>query len=377
MQPKGYRAFMPAPLPPDPPIEISGELQSRLSQADLALGRLDGAVQILPDPDLFVLMYIRKEAVLSSQIEGTQSSLQDLLAAEAQIWRPDDPKDVGEVINYVHAMNYGLEQLAELPVSASLVRSIHAQLLSGVRGSTLAPGELRTEQNWIGQPGSTPHEAVFVPPPPHAVANAMEHWERFLHEPGDLPVLIWIGLIHAQFETIHPFSDGNGRVGRLLVALLLCEQKVLQQPVLYISYYLKQWRSQYYEELQSVRDRGTWEQWLSFFLQGIAEVSKQAAETIRHILALRERHREAIAQNLSYAAGKGHIVLEYLYRHPIVSVRDIQNLVGVTYAAANRLVKQLETLGILQEWTGQTRNRRFIYWEYVTLFHEDAHSQME
>jgi Fic family protein len=368
LQPGGYHAFMPTSLPPDPPVQLTGELQKLLSQANLALGRLDGSIQTLPNPDLFVLMYVRKEAVLSSQIEGTQSSLQDLLAAEAQVLAPDRPRDVGEVVNYVRAMNYGLERLAELPVSIRLIREIHARLLEGGRGSRLKPGELRQRQNWLGPVGCLLEEATFIPPPPAEVPTALAMLERFLHYDDSLPLLIRIGLAHAQFETIHPFLDGNGRVGRLLITFLLCEQEVLSEPVLYLSYYFKRYRSDYYERLQAVRDVGDWESWLAFFLRGVTEVSAQAAETARRILLLRETHRTLITEHLGRAAANGHRVLEYLYRHPIVAVHDVEMLTGVTYAAANRLVRKLETHGILTEITGQSRNRRFRYDEYVQLF---------
>ena len=369
-QPTGYRAFIPASLPPNPPVKITGELQALLSQADLALGRLDGSIQTLPQPDLFVLMYIRKEAVLSSQIEGTQSSLQDLLAAEARIFTPNQPNDVDEVVNYVSAMNHGISRLSELPVSIRLIREIHTKLLQGVRGFHLTPGEVRTSQNWIGPAGCTLNEAVFVPPPPHQVMQDMSQLERFIHADTALPLLVKIGLVHAQFETIHPFLDGNGRVGRLLITFLLCEQKVLLKPVLYLSYFFKQHRQQYYEELQSVRDSGTWEQWLTFFLSGIVEVSRQATETARRILALREEHRRVITDNFGRAAGNGHRVLEYIYRHPIVSVGDVQGLIETTYPAANGLVARLVKHGILHEFTGQARNRRFMYKSYIDLFHD-------
>ena len=369
-QPTGYRAFVPAPLPPNPPIRITGELQALLSQADLALGRLDGSIQTLPQPDLFVLMYIRKEAVLSSQIEGTQSSLQDLLAAEARIFAPNRPNDVDEVVNYISAMNHGISRLSELPVSIRLIREIHTKLLQGVRGSHLTPGEVRTSQNWIGPAGCTLHEALFVPPPPHQVMQDMSQLERFIHADTALPLLVKIGLVHAQFETIHPFLDGNGRVGRLLITFLLCEQKVLLKPVLYLSYFFKQHRQQYYEELQSVRDNGTWEQWLTFFLSGIVEVSRQATETARRILALREEHRRVITDNFGRAAGNGHRVLEHIYEHPIVSVGDVQGLTETTYTAANDLVARLVKHGILHEFTGQARNRRFMYKSYIDLFHD-------
>ncbi|MEW6139568.1 MAG: Fic family protein [Thermodesulfobacteriota bacterium] len=369
-QPTGYRAFIPAPLPPNPPVALTGVLQQVLSEADRALGRLDGSIQTLPNPDLFVYMYVRKEAVLSSQIEGTQSSLQDLLAAEAQILGADRRKDVDEVVNYVRAMNYGLARLSGLPVSVRLIREIHERLLTGVRGSRLAPGELRRTQNWIGPSGCTLSEATFVPPPPQDVPQALGDLENFLHSKSDLPLLIKVGLAHSQFETIHPFLDGNGRIGRLLITFLLCESQVLLKPVLYLSYYFKRYRQAYYERLQAVRDAGAWEDWLIFFLRGVAEVSAQATETARRILILREEHRASITEYLGRAAGNGHRVLEHLYQNPVVSANEVKALIGTSYPAANLLVAKLVDLGILNEITGQARNRRFRYDSYIRLFDE-------
>jgi Fic family protein len=367
-QPAGYRAFIPAPLPPDPPVNLDGELQVLLSHADRALGRLDGSIKTLPNPDLFVFMYVRKEAVLSSQIEGTQSSLQDVLDAEAKIHDADRPQDVDEVVNYVRAMNYGIARLDDFPVSIRLIREIHAKLLENVRGAHLTPGELRTSQNWIGPGGCKLNEATFVPPPPDQVAEHLSDLERFLHTDARLPLLVKIGLAHVQFETIHPFLDGNGRIGRLLISFLLCEQRVLLKPVLYLSHYFKRHRQLYYERLQAVRDEGAWEAWLAFFLQGVNEVSEQATETARQILSLRENHRRVITNTLGRAAGNGHRVLDHLYEHPTVSVADIKKLTGTTYPAANELVARLEEEGILNEITGQTRNRKFRYQKYIDLF---------
>ena len=369
-QPTGYRAFIPAPLPPVPPVQITGEIQRLLSEADRALGRLDGSIQTLPNPDLFVFMYVRKEAVLSSQIEGTQSSLNDLLAAEASILSPDQPKDVDEVVNYVRAMNYGLNRLHELPLSVRLIREIHGELLRGVRGSLLTPGELRRSQNWIGPGGCNLMDAAFVPPPPEEVPAALSEVERFLHAPTDLPALLQIGLAHVQFETIHPFLDGNGRVGRLLITFYLCERGILQKPVLYLSHYFKKHRAAYYDHLQAVRDTGDWERWLIFFLRGVIEVSAQATETARRILALREEHRGAVTAHLARAAANGHRVLEHLYERPIVSVADIQALLSTTYPAASNVVNRLASLGILREITGYRRNRLFRYESYIQLFSE-------
>lgn len=367
-QPQGYRAFIPAPLPPQPPLSLGGEPQGLLSAADRALGRLDGSVLTLPNPDLFVFMYVRKEAVLSSQIEGTQSSLQDVLAAEAQLFELDLPRDVDEVLNYVRAMNHGLARLPELPVSVRLIREIHAELMRDVRGGRLQPGELRTSQNWIGPGGSTLATATFVPPPHHVVPEALGDLEKFLHDTDSLPPLVKIALAHVQFETIHPFLDGNGRVGRLLITFLLTERGVLHKPVLYLSHYFKQHRQDYYDHLQAVRERGAWEAWLAFFLRGVIEVAGEAADTARRILQLREQHRAAITAQLGRAAGNGHKVLEALYDRPIVSVHDVRKLTGTTYAAANGLVARLVKLGVLGEMTGYARNRRFRYAPYISLF---------
>ena len=369
----GHRAFIPKPLPPDPPVRIEGEFQRLLSDADRALGRLDGSIQTLPNPDLFVFMYVRKEAVLSSQIEGTQSSLQDLLAAEAKILTPNQPNDVEEVVNYVQAMNYGLKRLRESPLSVRLIRDIHKCLLAGTRGSRLTPGELRCDQNWIGPPGCALQNAIFVPPPPGEVAPALAALENFLQHPGNLPALVQIGLAHVQFETIHPFLDGNGRVGRLLITFFLCAQGILQHPVLYLSHYFKQHRGEYYERLQAVRDYGDWEGWFNFFINGVLSVSREAAETARQILDLREKHRQRITEELGRAAGNGHRILEHLYQRPILNVTEIEKFLNITYAGANSLVSRLIDLGLLQEITGKKRHRVFRYAPYLDLFSDTQH----
>lgn len=369
-QSEGYRAFEPKPLPPDPQLDIDGTLQALLSRADRELGRLDGSIQTLPHPDLFVFMYVRKEAVLSSQIEGTQSSLQDVLAAEAKLLESRKTDDALEVIRHIRAMNHGLARLNDLPVSIRLIREIHSELLSDGRGSRLEPGELRRSQNWFGPAGCTLTEATYVPPPPHRITDCLGQLETFLHADDALPALLKIGLAHAQFETIHPFLDGNGRVGRLLITFLLCEREILRQPVLYLSHYFKRNRQEYYEHLQAVRDSGEWEQWLRFFLQGVIEVSAEATETARRILLLREEHRGAITESLGRVAGNGHRVLEYLFDHPIVSVNEVRDLIGTTYPAANDLVAKMEGVGVLQEITGQARHRRYRYGPYVALFQE-------
>jgi Fic family protein len=367
-QREGYSAFIPAPLPPDPPVDMDEELLALLSDADRALGRLDGSIQTLPDPDLFVLMYVRKEAVLSSQIEGTQSSLNDVLEAEAAIADPTRPRDVGEVLNYVDAMNHGLARLRELPISVRLLKEIHAHLLKNVRGAEKQPGELRRSQNWIGPSGATLLDATFVPPPAHEMTNALGEFETFLYSEDPIPALIRIGLAHAQFETIHPFLDGNGRMGRLLITFLLCERGTLLKPVLYLSHYFKRHRATYYELLQSVRDEGDWESWLKFFLRGMAEVSKEATDNARAIVDLRETHRDLIVNEFGRAAGNGLMVLERLYSRPYVSVNQIADATGVTYPAASSLMNKFVEHGLLVELTGQVRNRRFGYTSYISIF---------
>lgn len=365
---QGYRAFIPAPLPPDPPLRIDSEMQGYLSSSDRMLARLDGSIQTLPDPDLFVFMYVRKEAVLSSQIEGTQSSLDDLLKVEAKVFDPNRPYDVDEVLNYVNAMNYGLYRLADLPVSVRLIREIHERLLKDVRGAERQPGELRKTQNWVGPKGALLLDAAFIPPPPDEVPDALEKFENFIHDDGSMPALIKIGLAHAQFETIHPFLDGNGRIGRLLVTFLLCEREILQKPVLYLSHYFRRRRSQYYDLLQAIRDEGDWESWILFFLEGVADVAKEATETARQIVALRESHRRLITENFGRVAGNGLKVLESLYSLPIVTVGKVAAITGVSFTAANQLVNRFVEHELLSEFTGQARNRRFRYNQYIGLF---------
>ncbi len=368
---EGYRAFIPAPLPPDPPIHMSAELMRSLSDADRALGRVDGVASILPNPDLFVAMYVKHEAVFSSQIEGTQSTLEDVLEYEVNPRGASRPKDVEEVVNYVRAMNYGLKRLGELPLSLRLLREIHGELLKGVRGSERTPGEFRHSQNWVGPAGCTLKEAEYVPPPPHEMHTALDNLEKFLHDRTSLPVLIHCGLAHAQFETIHPFLDGNGRVGRLLITLLLCERQVLQRPLLYLSYYLKAHRAKYYDRLMAIRNDGDWEGWLKFFLRGVYEVSRAATDTARAVLSLREQHREAVAQHVS-GSTNGLKLLDYLFEHPLLSVRIAQDALGCSYGTAGTVIQEFEKLEILQEITGRQRNRLYRYEPYVSLFDQQA-----
>jgi Fic family protein len=370
-QATGYAAFIPAPLPPDPPIVMDTELSRLLSEADRVLGRLDGVATVLPNPDLFVSMYVRQEAVLSSQIEGTESTLEDVLQFEVDSKGREFPKDIREVVNYVRAMNYGLERLKTLPLSLRLIREIHGRLLEGVRGSQHTPGEFRTSQNWIGPPGCTLNEATFVPPPVHEMREALDNLEKFLHD-DSFPLLIQCGLAHAQFETIHPFLDGNGRVGRLLITFLLCQKEALGRPLLYLSRYLKERRAQYYERLMAIRNDGDWEGWLKFFVRGVFEVSREATETARNVLRLREEHRRVLSEKSAReklaATPYDLLFLEYLFEQPIVTVRMVERRLNCAFVTADKVVKRFVKLGLLEEMTGFQRNRRFRYAPYVALF---------
>ena len=352
------------------------ELARLLSEADHALGRLDGVTSILPNPDLFVSMYVRHEAVLSSQIEGTQSTLEDVLQFEIDASGQEHPKDVEEVVNYVRAMNYGLKRLEELPLSLRLIREIHGELLKGVRGAHRTPGEFRRSQNWIGPPNCTLATATFVPPPVHEMQDALANLENFLHETAAFPALIVCGLAHAQFETIHPFLDGNGRVGRLLITFLLCQRGILKFPLLYLSHYLKFHRAEYYARLMAVRNDGNWEAWLKFFLKGVGEVSRSATETARRILELRQKHQAVIhrkAANQTNAIG----LLDYLFEQPLVNVRLVEKRLNCAFVTANTLLKQFAEMGIVKEITGGQRNRRYEYSPYLTLFGPEEISTKE
>jgi Fic family protein len=370
-QSSGYSAFVPAPLPPNPPLIMDAELTRLLSEADRSLGRLDGVGLVLPNPDLFVAMYVRQEAVLSSQIEGTQSTLEDVLQFEVDARGVDLPKDIGEVVNYVRAMNYGLRRVEELPLSLRLIREIHYELLAGVRGGNRTPGEFRRSQNWIGPAGAGLSGATFVPPPLPEMHEALDKFEKFLHD-HSLPVLIHCGLIHPQFETIHPFLDGNGRVGRLLITFLLCERKVLHRPLLYLSHYLKAHRAEYYDRLTAIRNDGDWEAWLKFFLRGVEQVSEEAINTARRILMLRDEHSGAINAGMGTSAGSGLRLLDYLYEQPMINIRMVERRLGTSFVTASKLVERFVALGILTEATGGERNRRYVYAPYLALFESSA-----
>lgn len=359
-----YEAYLPPPLPPVPSIDMAS-LFLLLDQANTALGRLDGMSMVLPDPHLFLYMYVRKEAVLSSQIEGTQSSLSDLLLFESE-GAPGAPMDdVTEVSCYVSAMNYGLERLKEFPLSLRLMREIHAKLMNNARGGHKQPGEFRTSQNWIG--GSRPGNARFVPPPPAHLMECLDNFEKFLHdETVKLPVLIKAALAHVQFETIHPFLDGNGRLGRLLVTFILCKEGILREPLLYLSLYLKANRQAYYDQLQSVRETGDWETWIAFFLTGVIETANQATETAQAIVRQFAGDRQRIEQS-----GKATAALlaihTYLQGNPITTTAKLRDACGVSLPTVLRNLTALEALGIVKEITGKERHKIFVYRDYLDL----------
>ena len=360
------QAFVPAPLPPHPSIEWTPELRGKFDQALLALGRLDSVSILLPDTSLFLYMYVRKEAVLSSMIEGTQSSLSDLLMFELD-QEPGVPiDDVREVSNYVAALDHGLRLLKEgLPLSLRLFREIHSVLLTKGRGRNQTPGEFRRSQNWIG--GTRPGNATFVPPPAEVVLECMGKLELFLHDrPEPTPVLLKAALAHVQFETIHPFLDGNGRLGRLLITLLMCEQKVLREPMLYLSLYFKTHRQFYYELLNNVRLNGDWEAWLDFFAEAVTVTATQAVETAQQLLDLSNNDRDKIS-SLGRAAASTLQVHRTLMEHPIATSGWLVEKTGITAATVNKALAHLARLGIVQELTAQKRNRLFSYADYVEI----------
>jgi Fic family protein len=362
------RAFMPPKLPPDPPVELAG-LYQHLDRANQALGRLDGLTTLLPDTKFFLYLYIRKEALLSSQIEGTQSSFSDLLLYEndAEPGVPID--DVEEVSNYVAAMQHGLRRIAGgFPLSLRLIREIHAILLRGGRGANRTPGEFRRSQNWVG--GSRPDNAAFVPPPPERLMECLDSFERFLHdEKHKLPILVEAGLMHVQFETIHPFLDGNGRLGRLLITLLLCSKGALREPLLYLSLYFKTNRDRYYDLLQRVRTHGAWEEWLAFFLEGTEITARSAADSAKQILTLFAKDRDRI-QTIGRAASSALRVHEYMQKKPLVGIAAVADELKLSIPTVTVALDRLVRLGIVKEVTGKRRARVFGYSRYLKILSE-------
>ncbi|MDH3997360.1 MAG: Fic family protein [Desulfuromonadales bacterium] len=365
--PAGYTAFFPTDLPPQPQLSLDGDLQLLLSQADRALGGLNVVVSVLPNPDLLVWMFIQKEALLSSQIEGTQSTLVEVLSADEETY---PTTDVGEVINYIKAMRHGLVRLKDddFPMSLRLIREIHGVLMQEVRGGAvhLTPGEFRTSQNWIG--GTSPGNARFVPPPPSEMLEALDRFERYLYAEDDMPPLVCCSLIHYQFETIHPFNDGNGRVGRLLITLYLVWKGILDEPMLYLSAYLKTHQQEYYDRLTHVRTSGDFEAWIHFFLQGICEVSDMVVDTTKRIQALERNDGDKLLQAGEGAHGLN--LIRALLRQPVVMVDDVAKKLKVSYSKANNLISVCEKLGILSQINKGRRNRRFGYKAYIDILSE-------
>lgn len=365
-----YKAYFPKPLPPLPPI-VMESVYLLLDQANIALGRLDGISAFLPDKSLFLYMYIRKEAVLSSQIEGTQSTLSELLLYENHETAGVPNQDVVDVSNYVAAMEHGLKRIqGGFPLSLRLIREMHEILLNKGRGSSKQPGEFRRSQNWIG--GTRPGNARFVPAPPERLMEALDALEKFLHDESiKLPTLIKAALAHHQFETIHPFLDGNGRLGRLLITFILCVDGVMKDPTLYLSLYFKKNRQSYYDHLQLVRETGDWEEWLQFFLKGVIETANQAVDTARTIQELFTLDRKKI-ESAGKSSASMLVVHHYLQRHPVTSAKNVVANCDVTLPTANSALSHLEEMGIVKEVTGKVRNKIYVYQKYLDTLSEGA-----
>ena len=365
-QSAGYKAFVPDSFPPHDPVQWDNDLILLLSDANLAIGRLKEIELTVPDVDFFIFMYVRKEAALSSQIEGTQATIIDLLKVEAKIG-DEVPSDVDEIRNYIAAMNHGLKRLRKLPLSLRLIREIHAELLKGVRGENRSPGEFRKTQNWIG--GASIASASFVPPPATEVLRTMGDVEKFIHSKADsLPALIKAALMHAQFETVHPFLDGNGRVGRLLISFYLISEGILTQPLLYLSDFFRKHRLEYYDKLNTYRADGGIEVWSKFFLDGIRTVATDAADVALEIMRLKERDTKKVAE-FGRNAKTGFRLLEKLYSMPVVDYKSVSRITGLSSkSTVNQLIDKFTASRILHEETGQKKNRRFVYREYLNQF---------
>lgn len=364
----GYRAFVPRPPPNGATLRFDASMLTLISQADRALARLDGSVESLPAPDLFLLQYIRKEAVLSSQIEGTQASLSDVLNAEAQVLDPSAPHDVIDVVNYISALQHGVREIRSRPLSTNLICEMHAILMRDVRGGDKRPGMLRDGQNWIGPERCRISEATFVPPPPMMLADTMSDFERYVNQDQGLPLLIKVGLSHSYFETIHPFFDGNGRLGRMIISLLLLVHGALSKPVLYLSYFLRRHRAEYNDRLQATREAGDLEGWLRLFLTGVTEVAKDATRISKAIINLREKHRREIVEQMNRGAASGLKTLENLFEFPLTTTGRLAAFLDISFPAATTIVQRFVAMGILVEITGRSRDRVYRYESYFRLF---------
>jgi len=366
-QPTNYKAFIPNPLPPHPALILEGELSEKLAKASTLLARLDGMAYTLPNTHLFIYMYGKKEALLSSQIEGTQATLEDIFEFESGTPIKNEG-DVTEVINYIKALDYGIERLETLPLSLRLIKELHAIILSQKSDISKPPGEFRRSQNWIGAPGSTLKDAIFVPPPPHEALKAMGDLEKYLHTQSPLPELVNCALMHYQFETIHPFLDGNGRVGRLLVTFYLYWKGVLEKPLLYLSYYFKKNRQEYYDRLRMVSETGNYEQWIKFFLEGIIKTSESAIATTKNILNLQEKDQRKLYTHTSSIIAVQ--LLDHLFYVPILSVQTVQQVLKISYPSANKLIADFIKIGIVKEVTGKKRDKRYAYSAYLDILSE-------
>jgi len=362
----GYRAFIPESLPPTLPIEYSKQIQSILSEADRALGRLDGIITVLPNPNLFLAMFVKKEALLSSQIEGTQASLEGVLEFEAGMLPEENINEIKEVVNYVKALNYGVERLQDFPFSLRLIKEIHKILISGTRGKLKTPGEFRKSQNWIGPPGASLNEATYVPPPPDKILSFMSNLEKYFYSKDKNPPLIKSAVIHSQFETIHPFLDGNGRIGRLLIVFFLLWKKALKKPILYISFYFKKNREEYYNKLMEVRNTGVWNSWLEFFLRGVIETAEEATETAREIIALKDGIIKKLYEN-SISSIYAVRIIDLLFEKPLISTNEISKKIKISKQTANTIINKFEKIGILKEITGKKRYKKFQFVDYVNI----------
>jgi len=362
----GYRAFIPESLPPTLPIEYSKQIQSILSEADRALGRLDGIITVLPNPNLFLAMFVKKEALLSSQIEGTQASLEGVLEFEAGMLPEENINEIKEVVNYVKALNYGVERLQDFPFSLRLIKEIHKILISGTRGKLKTPGEFRKSQNWIGPPGASLNEATYVPPPPDKILSFMSNLEKYFYSKDKNPPLIKSAVIHSQFETIHPFLDGNGRIGRLLIVFFLLWKKALKKPILYISFYFKKNREEYYNKLMEVRNTGVWNSWLEFFLRGVIETAEEATETAREIIALKDGIIKKLYEN-SISSIYAVRIIDLLFEKPLISTNEISKKIKISKQTANTMINKFGKIGILKEITGKKRYKKFQFVDYVNI----------
>ena len=366
---ESYQVYIPKPLPPNPPLDLDN-LYKLIEQASNTLGHLNSLSALLPDISLFLLMYARKEAVLSSQIEDIQSSLSDLLSAE-NLKDQAPNNDVAEVKCYIEAMNYGLERLKTLPLSLRLIRETHAKLMHNSRGSDKQPGEFRKSQNWIG--GTRPSKAVYVPPPPERLMECLDPFEKFIHDESiQLPTLVKVAMVHAQFESIHPFLDGNGRLGRLLITFILCSEGMLKDPLLYLSLYFKTYRQAYYGHLHTVRESGDWEGWVRFFLEGVVDTATQANEAAQNILELFDNDLSRIKDSGKSSASISTIrtIYTYLQEHPISNTASIRSKTGLSQPTVIRGLSALEQLGIVKETSGKARRKVFVYNDYLNLLNE-------